>query len=81
VTYINRGNTHARNKDYSRATADYTKALAIDPKNALAARQLQVVKFSINTEEKWIGYLRTIQDDDDYANWSGPPLEVFQKPK
>jgi tetratricopeptide (TPR) repeat protein len=81
LPYINRGNVRARNRDYAKAIADYTKALSIDPKNVLANTQLQRARLALATEEKWMSYLRTIQDDGDYANWSGPPLEVFQKPK
>lgn len=81
LAYINRGIVRANNRDYGAAIADYTEALHIDPNNAIASRQLQGARLAIKIDEKWIAYLQTIQDDGDYANWSGPPLEVFRKPK
>jgi tetratricopeptide (TPR) repeat protein len=81
VAYINRGNARRNNKDYDRAIADYSEALRIEPRNALATAQLDAVRVAIKLDEKWFVYLQTIQNDGDYANWAGPPVEVFQKPR
>lgn len=81
AAHINRGNIRTNNRDYDAAIADYTEALHIDPGNALAKQQLQGARLALKMDEKWIAYLQKIQDDGDDANWSGPALEAFRKPK
>jgi tetratricopeptide (TPR) repeat protein len=69
LVYAVRAAFYVISNDYERATADYAEALRLDPKNAHAKSGKRFL-------DHWVRYLREIQEDGDYANWSGPPLEV-----
>jgi tetratricopeptide (TPR) repeat protein len=81
LAYVNRGNVYTVQGDYGRANADYAEALRIDPKNAATLRAIQSAKLFSKMDATWIRYLQEIQDDRDYANWSGPPVEIFRNAK
>ena len=70
MAYFNRGRYHAIKGDTAQATADFDKAKQLDPK----------IKGSVDFESKmllsWLQYLKEVQQDQDYANWSGPPLNA-----
>lgn len=72
--YMNRGVVYLMKEDSALAELDLKKAVSIDPKSK--AR----VEYYREKTESWIGYLRQIQNDGDYANWSRPPLDAARNP-
>jgi cytochrome c-type biogenesis protein CcmH/NrfG len=68
-------------KDYDHAVSDFNEALRLSPKDPYAKTGLQTVAMTRKINSQWERYLQEIQNDGDYANWSGPPLEVFRNEK
>jgi hypothetical protein len=58
--------------DAARARADFKKAVDLQPSSAAALRE------DAEATEVWVRYLKEIQDEGDYANWSGPPLDAYR---
>jgi tetratricopeptide (TPR) repeat protein len=73
-THLLRAGIYALTGETERANTDYEKAIQLDP----ASRKRYEDDRDFNAH--WIAYLKEIQDDDDYANWSGPPLDAFMRP-
>jgi tetratricopeptide (TPR) repeat protein len=80
-THLNRGNLYFAKRDYNRALADYDEAIRINPKFDLAINNRKRLQNFTAIEAHWRSYLKDIQNDFDYANWSGPPLDLYEKPK
>jgi tetratricopeptide (TPR) repeat protein len=72
-----RGNMYLLFGDRERAAADADNALQRDPKSTLALQ----LRGSVKLDAQWRQYLKQIQDDDDYANWPGPPFDSFSGTK
>lgn len=68
-------------KEYDHAVSDFNEALRLNPKESYARTGLQTIAFTRKIDMQWERYLQEIQDDGDYANWPGPPLQVFQREK
>lgn len=68
--YRGRGRTYAFMGDPERANADYQKAMQFDP----ASRK--IFEDEKDLEIGWVTYLQDVQNENDYANWSGPPLDL-----
>jgi tetratricopeptide (TPR) repeat protein len=75
MAYVNRGNVYVANRDFDRALADYTEAGRVDPKYLQYREGGQRQKA---LDDQWQLYLKSIQEDFDYANWSGPPLDLYR---
>jgi tetratricopeptide (TPR) repeat protein len=58
--------------DDERADADLKSAIETDPKSR------QTFESSRALTDHWLGYLKEIEDENDYANWSGPPLDIYR---
>lgn len=73
--YANRGIEYLRMGDDALAQADFQAAdrLAPQSKQGYEGRRVQI--------KRWTAYLKSIQDSNDYANWSGPPLESYRRGK
>jgi tetratricopeptide (TPR) repeat protein len=76
-SHNNRGNTYFSLGNYDQALADYNEALRIDPKYALAVQNHANLEYRKEIDGQWRRYLKEIQDENDYANWSGPPLDRY----
>jgi Tfp pilus assembly protein PilF len=74
VGYINK-------KDYDRASADLRDAIRLDPSAVIAKQTLQAIELTKQMDSRWESYLLEIQNDHDFANWSGPPLEIYRNAK
>jgi tetratricopeptide (TPR) repeat protein len=68
---LNRGAIYLFRGDVARANADFAAAIRINP-----SLQTDVRRKELNIH--WLRYLKEIQDERDYANWSGPPLEAYR---
>jgi tetratricopeptide (TPR) repeat protein len=55
-----------------KAAADYTSAMKLDPSNAKMFAGYR------EFEGAWRDYLKDIQETNDYANWSVPPLNAYR---
>ena len=73
-----RGVLYVNLKQYERATADFNEALRLNPKFTFAKNWLQSIELNKRMDARWERYLQDIQDDRDYANWSGAPLELYR---
>jgi len=69
-TYANRGVVYLILGEDARANSDFENAARTEPKSA---RQIMDNK---EYTEMWVTYLKQIQDENDYENWSGPPLNA-----
>jgi tetratricopeptide (TPR) repeat protein len=77
---------YSMKKDYDRASADYREAIRLDPNNNAALMRkalstLQSLEATKQLNSRWESYLLEIQNDQDFANWSGPPLEIYRNAK
>jgi tetratricopeptide (TPR) repeat protein len=72
--YVNRAIAYEAVSAYERAIADYEKATPFFPANQANIDRARV-------ELRWLQYLGEIQNDQDFANWAGPPLEAFWSAK
>ncbi|HEY3679379.1 MAG TPA: tetratricopeptide repeat protein [Bradyrhizobium sp.] len=79
--YRLRGVIYMNMKDYDHAVSDFNEALRLSPKDPYAKTGLQTIAMTRKINSQWERYLQEIQNDGDYANWSGPPLEVFRNEK
>jgi len=70
--YFTRAELEQYKGEDEKADADYASAMKLDPKNAKTFAGYQ------QFEGAWRDYLKDIQDSGDYANWSGPPLELYR---
>jgi hypothetical protein len=68
--YLNRAIGYELISDFARAIADHEKALTHFPKTQ---DNIDYMKL----QEAWVRYLKEIQDDQDYANWSRPPSDAY----
>jgi len=68
---LNRGAIYLVRGDTARANADFAAAIRIDQSLLVNVRRKQLNIY-------WLRYLKEIQDERDYANWSGPPLEAYR---
>lgn len=59
--------------DDERARADYARAGDLVPSLRESIEQLREL------DARWISYLKGIEEDGDYANWSGPPWTLFRE--
>lgn len=87
-----RGRIAEARRQYDRAARDYDQtatlieaAVAAKPDARLRdsgvsirerAREMEARK---GMEQRWVEYLKTIQASNDYANWSGPPYDLYQQ--
>lgn len=69
-TYANRGVVYLILGEDVRANSDFENAARTEPKSA---RQFMDQK---EYTEVWVTYLKQIQNENDYENWSGPPLNA-----
>ena len=79
--YTNRGNAYAFKRDYVRALADYDHALRLKPGSELAIKAKASALLYQRLYGQWEQYLKGIEDEREYANWSGPPLEIYRREK
>jgi hypothetical protein len=56
--------------DFARARDDHKAALSVFP-----LAQVNIDRFQVEVD--WLHYLKEIQDDHDYPNWSSPPSDHF----
>jgi tetratricopeptide (TPR) repeat protein len=68
-----RGQVFAILGDQPRAEADYRSSSKVNPKMKSSFEHFQGLNVA------WLNYLKEIQDDDDFANWSSPPLDAFRR--
>ncbi len=77
LVFVARGLAYKKKGELDRAIADGNEAIRLDPRSADALR----LRVDLQLDDQWLRYLKGIQDDGDYANWSGPPLDVFRSSK
>jgi tetratricopeptide (TPR) repeat protein len=70
-TYNGRANVFYVKGDNTRGDADIQKALQLEPASRAAFEE------TADFTKHWLQYLREIQNDRDYANWSRPPFEAY----
>ena len=63
-------------KRFDRAAADADEAVRLDSGNARYAYSRDSYLHSKSMSDHWTRYLKEIQDGQDFANWSGPPLDL-----
>ncbi len=68
---LNRGAVYLFRGDAARANADFNAAVRVN-----SSLQVNVRRKELNIH--WLRYLKEIQDEGDYANWSGPPLDAYR---
>lgn len=75
--YVLRAGIMRSMNEHDRAVADYNEAIRLAPQETryVAVRDAYVHRTQMN--KSWMSYLKEIQDDQDYANWSGPPLDSY----
>ena len=70
--YFTRGLAYGILEDYERAIADYRK---VPPSDARAVRNIYPIEIKL----AWLRYLKEIQDEKAYPNWSSPPYDAQWK--
>jgi hypothetical protein len=60
--------------DFGRAIADYEQASPFFPQGQIGIDRMKI-------KAQWAPYLKEIQDDNDYPNWSGAPFDRYWKTK
>jgi Tfp pilus assembly protein PilF len=63
-------------RDFARAVTEYDEAVRLAPNNPYYRNARNSYVQSSHMDEHWTRYLREIQNDHDYANWSSPPLDA-----
>ena len=61
------------NGDSERAAADYNAAVHADGSDQRS------LEGGAALMDHWLAYLKEIQDNGDYPNWSGPPLDMLRQ--
>jgi hypothetical protein len=74
--HFDRAVGYAKSHDSEHAIADLNEAVRLNPKNAQYATRRDRHVHGALMSESWTRYLKEIQDDQDYPNWSGPPLDA-----
>jgi tetratricopeptide (TPR) repeat protein len=72
AAYLARAQAYAYLGDSARANADYKEAQRLVPSSR------EMVEDNRTLEVRWIEYLKEIQDENDYGNWNGPPLDKLR---
>jgi hypothetical protein len=67
---------HTRTNRFDLAAADAEEAVRLEPSNRLYVAVRDRYTHTKLMNEHWSRYLKEIQDDNDYANWSGPPSDL-----
>jgi tetratricopeptide (TPR) repeat protein len=62
--------------DFAHAVADYDEAIRLAPNSFYYRNARNGYVQSAHMDEHWTRYLREIQNEGDYANWNGPPLNA-----
>jgi hypothetical protein len=70
--YFSRALAYAILDDYERAIADYRK---VPPSDTRAVRNIYPLELKL----AWLRYLKEIQDEKVYPNWSTPPYDAQWK--
>ncbi|MEI8277836.1 MAG: hypothetical protein WCG00_17775 [Hyphomicrobiales bacterium] len=73
-SYYSRSTVHYVKGDAARGDADVQKAIQLEPGSRGSFEE------NASFTKNWIQYLREIQNDRDYANWSRPPLDAYTSP-
>jgi tetratricopeptide (TPR) repeat protein len=73
--YFTRAELEQYRGEDEKANADYASAMKLAPADAKMFAGYK------EFEGAWRDYLKDIQDSGDYANWSGPPLELYRNSK
>jgi tetratricopeptide (TPR) repeat protein len=88
--YYHRGVLYERRRQYKRAESDFDQALSLAeqgltarPDERLRARAKAIrerrdsMKLESRMEAHWVEYLKEIQAQNDYPNWSAPPYDAY----
>ena len=67
--FFERSMMHLYKGDEERAAADQKRAVELAPDKR------EQLTTNIDFARRWVRYLKEIQEDGDYANWTGPPLD------
>jgi len=88
LAYVSRGFLERFQKQYDGSLQDFKRALAIvepyssDPKNTAYISWLkdtvEATGYYKGREERWVEYLKEIQDDRDCQNWSALPYDLYR---
>lgn len=70
--YRIRGMAYEYLRDTARADIDYEELARLTPNNKSGVEDDHLI------ERSWISYLAEIQEDNDYANWTQPPLDMLR---
>lgn len=71
--YANRGVAYLSVGEDSLADSDFRNAIRLDPKKR------QWIEDQKERIGPWIAYLKQIQEDGDYANWTRPPFDAARE--